>query len=75
MAKKDEGSKKQLLLRLSSSLWNEINSWAADDFRSVNSQIEYILSQAVKKRKNHAIKPEEVFSENDEIFDNNPAVE
>ncbi|MDR0273057.1 MAG: Arc family DNA-binding protein [Clostridiales bacterium] len=44
--------KKQLLLRLSPALWNEINKWADDEFRSINGQIEYILSEAVKKRKN-----------------------
>lgn len=49
MAEKSE--KKQLLLRLSPSLWTEINKWADDEFRSVNGQIEYILSEAVKKRK------------------------
>lgn len=47
----DKNEKKQLLLRLSPSLWNEINKWAEDDFRSINGQIEYILSEAVKKRK------------------------
>lgn len=50
MAEKAE--KKQLLLRLSPTLWNDINKWADDEFRSVNGQIEYILSEAVKKRKN-----------------------
>ena len=43
--------KKQLLLRLSPSLWEEISRWAEDDFRSVNGQIEYILTEAVRKRK------------------------
>ncbi|MCL2699001.1 MAG: Arc family DNA-binding protein, partial [Defluviitaleaceae bacterium] len=43
--------KKQLLLRLSPTLWNEINKWADDEFRSINGQIEYLLSEAVKKRK------------------------
>jgi len=43
--------KKQLLLRLSSSLWREIAAWAEDDFRSINSQIEYLLSECVKQRK------------------------
>lgn len=51
MNKKDENAKKQLLLRLSPTLWNEINNWADDEFRSINGQIEYILSEAVKKRK------------------------
>ncbi len=43
--------KKQLLLRLSPSLWNEIQQWAEDDFRSINGQIEYLLTEAIKKRK------------------------
>lgn len=47
----DKNEKKQLLLRLSPTLWAEINRWADDDFRSINGQIEYILSEAVKKRK------------------------
>ena len=46
-----EKDKKQLLLRLSPSLWKEISRWAEDDFRSVNGQIEYILTEAVRKRK------------------------
>ncbi|MFV0520365.1 MAG: Arc family DNA-binding protein [Lachnospirales bacterium] len=44
--------KKQIPLRISSTLWNELNQWAEDDFRSINGQIEYILTEAVKKRKN-----------------------
>lgn len=43
--------KKQILLRLSPSLHNELASWAEDDFRSINGQIEYLLFEAVKKRK------------------------
>ena len=49
--KNQENAKKQLLLRLSPSLWNDISEWAADDFRSINGQIEFILSEAVKARK------------------------
>lgn len=49
--KTKEASKKQLLLRLSPTLWDAIAQWAEDDFRSINGQIEYILSEAVKKRK------------------------
>lgn len=52
MAKKEEDGKKQLLLRLSQSLWNDIYQWSEDDFRSINGQIEYLLTEAVKKRKN-----------------------
>ena len=50
-AKEREKAKKQVLLRLSPSLWNEIASWAEDDFRSINAQIEYILTTAVRNRK------------------------
>lgn len=49
--KEKEKAKKQLLLRLSPSLWNELAQWAEDDYRSINSQIEYLLTEAVKKRK------------------------
>ena len=48
--KHKENAKKQVLLRLAPSLWDHISAWAEDDFRSVNSQIEYLLSEAVKRR-------------------------
>lgn len=50
MEKKDK-TKKQLLLRLSPHLWEEISKWAEDDFRSINGQIEYLLHECVKHRK------------------------
>jgi hypothetical protein len=50
MNEKEE--KKQIPLRLSKTLWNEIAQWADDDFRSVNGQIEYLLRECVRKRKN-----------------------
>ncbi|MBQ8217920.1 MAG: PTS ascorbate transporter subunit IIC [Oscillospiraceae bacterium] len=43
--------KKQIPLRLSSSLYNAIAAWAEDDFRSVNGQIEYLLTECVRQRK------------------------
>lgn len=43
--------KKQVPLRISEKLFNEIASWAEDDFRSINGQIEYILSECVKQRR------------------------
>ncbi len=46
-----DNAKKQILLRLSPTLWNDIASWAEDDFRSINGQIEFLLAEAVKKRK------------------------
>ena len=46
-----ENTKKQIPLRLSAKLYNEIAAWAEDDFRSVNGQIEYLLSECVRQRK------------------------
>lgn len=43
--------KKQIPLRISEKLFNAIASWAEDDFRSVNGQIEYLLTECVKQRK------------------------
>lgn len=48
---KTDKSKKQVPLRLSASLYAEIARWAEDDFRSVNGQIEYLLTECVKRRK------------------------
>lgn len=55
-------AKKQILLRLSSSLWEELAKWADDDFRSINGQIEYLLTDAVKKRRNKAFEEEPIES-------------
>ena len=43
--------KKQIPLRLSDSLYREIASWAEEDFRSIHGQIEFLLTECVKKRK------------------------
>ncbi|MBQ8320756.1 MAG: PTS ascorbate transporter subunit IIC [Clostridia bacterium] len=45
-----DNSKKQVPLRLSKKLYDAIASWADDDFRSVNGQIEFLLTECVKKR-------------------------
>ena len=45
------GQRKPFLLRIGPDLWNDLDSWAKDDLRSVNGQIEFLLRQAVKKRK------------------------
>lgn len=47
-----EQKKKQVPLRLSKELYNELAAWAEDEFRSVNGQIEYLLTEAVRKRRN-----------------------
>ena len=46
-----ENQKKQVPLRLSAKLYAAIASWAEDDFRSVNGQIEYLLTECVKQRR------------------------
>jgi len=43
--------KMQIPLRLSEKLYNQIAAWAEDDFRSVNGQIEYLLTECVRQRK------------------------
>ena len=59
MAEKSE--KKQFVLRISGKLYNELAAWAEDDFRSVNGQIEYLLTECVKQRKkNGRYIPEEI---------------
>ena len=46
-----ESGKKQVPLRLSPKLYAAIAAWAEDDFRSVNGQIEYLLTECVRQRK------------------------
>lgn len=43
--------KKQLLLRIPNELWEELNRMAADEYRSLNGEIEYILTKAVKNKR------------------------
>jgi len=47
-------AKKAFLLRLSPEMWEELEQWAADDFRSVNGQIESILHEAIARRRRKA---------------------
>ena len=44
-------TRKPFLLRIDSKLWAELEAWAQDELRSVNGQIEYLLRQAIQKRK------------------------
>ena len=43
--------RKSFLLRIAPDLWKDLEKWAADDLRSVNGQIEFLLRQAVARRK------------------------
>ena len=47
----NDTQKKQIPLRLSAKLYAAIAAWAEDDFRSVNGQIEYLLTECVRQRK------------------------
>ncbi len=51
--------RKPFLLRISPDLWRELESWAQEELRSVNGQIEYLLRQAVRQRKRKLQVPEE----------------
>ena len=61
--------KKQVPLRLNAKLYDALAAWAEDDFRSVNGQIEYLLTEAVRRRKKAPksanLEPEESFPEED----------
>lgn len=63
-----EKEEKQLLLRLSASLWQELAAWAADDFRSINGQIEYLLTECVKQRKKKTARNPANFTGSNEDF-------
>ena len=49
--------RKTFLLRLDPRIWDEIQAWASQDLRSVNGQIEYLLREALVRRKGAARKP------------------
>ena len=49
--------RKSFLLRVNPALWAELEAWAQDELRSVNGQIEYVLRQAVQRRKGLAAAP------------------
>ena len=53
--------RKPFLLRIDPVLWAELETWAQDELRSVNGQIEYVLRQAVRRRKGQpeATRPDE----------------
>jgi hypothetical protein len=51
MSKEPKEERKPFLLRIPPDLWAELEKWAGAELRSVNGQIEYLLRQAVEKRK------------------------
>lgn len=50
--------KKQIPLRISKSLYNDLAKWADDEFRSINGQIEFLLTKNVNERKKGKSKKE-----------------
>ena len=52
--------KKKFLLRIDEKLYNAIEKWSADDLRSVNAQIEYILLEAARKKGRLPQSPEQI---------------
>ena len=42
--------RKAFLLRIDPSLWRALENWSADELRSVNGQIEFLLREAVRRR-------------------------
>jgi len=51
--------RKAFLLRIPEDLWKDLEKWAADDLRSVNAQIEFLLRQSVNARKGKRVAPGE----------------
>jgi hypothetical protein len=45
-----DARKKALLIRIPQDLWEALNRWAADELRSVNAQIEYVLRDGLRRR-------------------------
>ncbi|HNQ89785.1 MAG TPA: hypothetical protein PKM73_14295 [Verrucomicrobiota bacterium] len=43
--------RKTFLLRINAELWRELEAWAQDELRSVNGQVEYVLRQALQRRR------------------------
>lgn len=51
------GQRKSFLLRIDPTLWAEIESWAQEELRSINGQMEFLLRQAVIRRKGEKAVP------------------
>ena len=60
-------AKKQVPLRLSPKLYDALAKWADDDFRSLNGQIEYLLTECVKQRKKNGKYVSETLDEAPEL--------
>ena len=52
--------KKNFVLRIDQETYRKLEKWAADEFRSVNGQIEFILSRAIQEKRKFAQKQQEL---------------
>ncbi len=59
--------KKQVPLRISEKLYAQLAAWAEDDFRSLNGQIEYLLTECVRQRKKNGKYVSETLDEKIEL--------
>jgi len=57
--------KKKFLLRLDAALYDSLEKWAADEMRSINAQMEYVLKEAVRKAGRHAVLSQPFGASND----------
>jgi hypothetical protein len=48
--------RKSFLLRVDPALWAEVERWAAADLRSANAQVEFILREALARRRGAGVK-------------------
>jgi hypothetical protein len=55
----ESSDKKQILLRLNARLAADLTAWAEDEFRSLNGQIEFLLRDAVQRRRRPAPAPDD----------------
>ena len=51
--------RKSFLIRLPAELLDELNRWAKDDLRSLNGQIEFLLRDALRKRRGTTLRPDD----------------
>ena len=56
---KDMAERKTFLLRIDPALWSELEAWAQAELRSVNGQVEYLLRDAVARRRKSGARSEQ----------------
>lgn len=55
----DKVDKKAFALRINAKMLKALEEWAADEFRSTNGQIEFLLSQTLAQRRREKQQPED----------------